>query len=188
MQRCSSRSESNLADPISKWCETSKDLVNSQLWWEGPEFLKKDAKEWPGKMTVSAPIPARREEIKKWKKEESNFHSRVITFDEETRLNPTRYSTMSRLVRVTAWILRFIENCQHSSKESRSKGELTVEELSDSEYSIIKSMQKTAFHSEIDDIKKNKSVQSSSKIVSFQPFIDDDGLLRANSRLANAEF
>ena len=41
------RSESNLADPISKWCETSKDLVNSQLWWEGPEYLKEDEHSWP---------------------------------------------------------------------------------------------------------------------------------------------
>ena len=121
------------------------------------------------------------------KKDEYGFHIRIIELEQESRLNPTRYSSMTRLVRVTAWVLRFIDNCQHTKKD-RKKGELTVEELSDSECSIIRGMQNKVFHSEIETIKKSNIVHPSSKLISFQPFIDDDGILRSNSRLANADY
>ena len=41
------RSEDNLADPVSKWCESSNALVHSSLWWEGPDYLKKDEQYLP---------------------------------------------------------------------------------------------------------------------------------------------
>ena len=41
------RSEDNLADPVSKWCESSRKLVESPLWWKGPEYLTLNEETWP---------------------------------------------------------------------------------------------------------------------------------------------
>ena len=102
-------------------------------------------------------------------------------------MNPKRYSKFVRLVRVTAWVLRFIDNCR-SKKENRLSSELTVEELSDSENSIIRSMQRAYFGREIEAIKSKHEISSSSQLLTYHPFIDDEGMLRSNSRLTNAEF
>ena len=88
---------------------------------------------------------------------EANFSIRSIIFEKESRLSPSRYSSLTRLVRVNAWVSRFIENCQ-TTKNKRRKRELTVEELSDSENSIIRGMQETAFRCDIEALKKNKNV------------------------------
>ena len=63
-----------------------------------------------------------------------------------------------------------------------------MEELSDSENSVICSIQKEHFGEEIEAVKNNQNLSSSSQLISFNPFLDDDGALRSNSRLANAEF
>ena len=91
------------------------------------------------------------------------------------------------MVRVTGWVLRFINNCR-SKRDERIKTDLSVEEINDSELSVIRSMQERAFQSEFEALRKNKNLSNSSQLVSYHPFIDDDQVLRANSRLANAEF
>ena len=118
---------------------------------------------------------------------ESTFHVRTVRLEEESRLNPNRYSKFNRLVRVTAWVIRFISNCR-SKREDRIGTELSVEELSDSELSIISSMQEKSFQSEFEALRKDKKLSNNSQLIGFHPFVDDDQVLRANSRLANAEF
>ena len=163
------------------------ELHEAKIWWSGPEFLSLKPSQWPGKRAVAVvPTTAKQEELKKCKTAESTFTVRVIEVEEESKLNPNRYSSFARLVRVTAWVFRFIENCSRGNDKRIT--DLTTEELSDSENSIIKSVQHNTFSSELKALHKDKAVSASSPIVTFQPFIDDDGLLRSNSRLANAEF
>ena len=163
------------------------DLHQSRLWWNGPEFLSRRISDWPGKLTVNPTPTAEKEEIQKWRNSETSFHIRTITVDEESKLSPKRYSKLIRLIRVTGWVFRFIDNCR-SKKEDRLSTELTVEELNDSETSIIRSMQKEHFRNEIEAIKNKQEISKSSQLLTYHPFIDDDGVLRSNSRLTNAEF
>ena len=164
-----------------------KELEAATLWWNGPDFLQKEQSEWPKKLAVTAQLAARKEETQKWLKQESSFHVTTLNLDEDSRLNPCRFSKFNRLVRVTGWVLRFINNCR-SKRDERIKTDLSVEEINDSELSVIRSMQERAFQSEFEALRKNKNLSNSSQLVSYHPFIDDDQVLRANSRLANAEF
>jgi len=54
-----------------------------------------------------------------------------------------RFSSWRRLIRVTAWTFRFINNCKQDDKVM--KGELTPEEVVDAEIYLIKISQKQAF-------------------------------------------
>ena len=63
------------------------------------------------------------------------FLTTSITSDEETslwRLDPKCFSSWVRLIRVHAWINRLISNSLEG-EEHRTKGELTLNELSDTE-------------------------------------------------------
>ena len=62
-------------------------------------------------------------------------------------LNPSRFSSWLPLTRLLAWIFHFLENCR-IAKETRSYGELTVEEIKDAETYIIREMQQDTFASE----------------------------------------
>ena len=178
--------KTNPADLASRGT-TIEELEEAKIWWNGPDFLNKEPNEWPEKLAVAATPSAKKEESQKWKNLGSTFHVRTLTLEEESRLNPNRYSKFNRLVRVTAWVVRFISNCR-SKRSDRIGTELSVEELRDSELSIIQSTQEKSFQSEFEDLRKEKKLSNSSPLITFHPFVDDDQVLRANSRLANAEF
>ena len=55
-------------------------------------------------------------------------------------LNPDRFSSWKCLTRVRAWVLRFINNCKQVSKGELIQGELSGEEILDTENNIIKEM------------------------------------------------
>ena len=64
---------------------------------------------------------------------------------------------------------------------------LQPEEIKDIEIRLIKSAQREHFQSEFDAIKSGREISSKSKLVGLKPLIDNDELLRCNSRLQYAE-
>ena len=160
------------------------DLATSKLWWEGPSFLTEDQSTWPKNIAEQPTDIAKAEEKST---NSMNFLVRELKLDDESRLQPTRFSSMQRLVHVTAWVSRFVDNCR-KTRDVRTLGELTVDELSDSEYSVISMLQAIHFSSEIAALKTTKPISNSSTLVDLQPFVDDDGLLRANTRLKHADY
>ena len=113
--------------------------------------------------------------------------------EEEWRLKPSRFSKWQRLsltkrlelglslVRVTAWVHRFIANCRKSKKE-RVSGQLTANELQGVEKIIIREAQMEVYCQEITALKEKKSLPKRSSILNLTP-IWKDGLLRSNTRL-----
>ena len=160
------------------------DLISSRLWWEGPVFLTEDPSTWP-KNIAEAPSKDAKEEERN--KNSMTFLIRNLQPDNESRLQPERFSTLRRLIRITAWVTRFTDNCRKTEDE-RQTGELTVDELSDSEDSLIMMLQSNSFQTEIDALRKDKPIASNSDLIGLRPFIDDDGLLRANTRLTHADY
>ena len=102
------------------------------------------------------------------------------------RLDPRKFSKWQRLKRVRAWVNRFIENC--SNPELHRTGELSVEEIQDAELQILISLQRRVFAEEIKMLQVKQPLLPQSKLLPLNPFLDDDGLLRANSRLFNADY
>ena len=133
----------------------SRGTVPSELekftqWWNDPQFLGQDESEWP-----STPVKLEECDAKEMKKNKdarkismetspgvSNSTLTTVTKIEASiwRLDPARFSSWLRLKRVRAWVIRFINNCRlkKQQKNERTKGELTSEEINDSENQLIR--------------------------------------------------
>ncbi|XP_052820244.1 uncharacterized protein LOC128246076 [Mya arenaria] len=188
----------NPSDLLSRGLNITK-LIEDKTWWEGPEFLKENEPEWP---QTSVPESKERQEMKKSANEKNdektfnvNAKDSFTMKDIETRsakqpnvwrLDPTRYSSWKRLKRVNAWVMRFIQNCLLNS-EDRKVGELTFDELQDSERQITQATQKKQFP-EYRDIVNGKLLQKNSILLSLNPVSDTDGVIRSSSRLKYADF
>jgi hypothetical protein len=93
-------------------------------------------------------------------------------------IDTSRFSNFFRLLRAVGWMLRFISNCQ----KGKRRGELSPEELKVARLKLLLSLQKQEFKQELEDLKAQRSLKHS-KIANLNPFIAEDGLLRAGSRL-----
>ena len=119
---------------------TASQLKNNELWWNGPPWLRKGKENWPTGLKLEDS-----DEVKREKKktnvliavaENPSGVSRVIDIN--------RYSTLRRLVRVTALVMRFVENVK-AKKEGRSVNveKLSVIEIASAERLWIKEVQST---------------------------------------------
>ena len=58
--------------------------------------------------------------------------------DQPWRLDPRRFSNWTKLIRVQAWVRRFVDNCRSLNRET---GELKAEEIEDAGIQVIKGAQ-----------------------------------------------
>ena len=101
---------------------------------------------------------------------------------EPDRLDPDRYSCWKKLTQLHAHVTRFISNCR-LPPDLRRKGPVTVDEITDAETFLIKQAQHTAFREEIVTLQGNNQLPHKSKLLLLRPIIDQEGLLRCDSRL-----
>ncbi|XP_064627878.1 uncharacterized protein LOC135487738 [Lineus longissimus] len=188
----------NPADILTRGAKV-KELSDNTLWWNGPEFLLKDHSKWPEQNFGEDKSPS--SERKKssngvfvtLQKEpqpqdkEKNKQDVDEGVAQDWRLNPERYSSWVRLTRVSAWVHRFVENCQQPVGQRRH-GELDAEEIHDAEHQFIRQAQLETFPAEYKAVQKNKALPVASRIQGLRPMIDQDGILRSNGRLEKAEF
>ncbi|CDW58140.1 hypothetical protein TTRE_0000644401 [Trichuris trichiura] len=96
-----------------------------------------------------------------------------------------RYSSFERLLRITAWLFRFVKNCR-LPKEMQNNSLVSVKELLQAERQWFRRVQKGFSEDEINCIVKHKALRSSSKLLMFDPYLDEDRLLRVGGRLESA--
>ena len=164
-------------------------LTENRLWSHGPSFLTESEELWPrNKVETNSSTD---EELKK----SANRNEAPIVLSSMTikptekdwRLDPTRFSSWTRLTRIHAWILCFVQNCQLPS-QVRKEGELIPQEILESEGIIIKEAQEESFPEEYRTLTSGKQISKSSKLVKFTPKLDEDGIIRCNGRLQYTEF
>ena len=112
----------NLADLPTHWSDPTQLTTNSH-WWNGPEWLKKDEEYWPNPLLAQDVPQTCLEEMKsvgnKVKQENSTIVTQVaLEGDLKPAIPFENFSSYQRLLRVLAYVLRFIENCC-SKKMSR---------------------------------------------------------------------
>ena len=182
--------ELNSADYVTRGL-TADEFLNKDTWLNGPDFLQSSEDQWPENKVEK--LQASDNEERKIK---NNRHVWLVASevqlvgqnsthvsDSVNRLDVKRYSDWNHMVRIYAWVYRFIENCKTQSKQLLTSGHLQPEEIRDIEIKLIKSAQVEQFQAEVDAIKSGKEINSKSKLVGLKPFIDNDGLLRCSSRL-----
>jgi len=106
----------NPADYLSKGVNADQ-LKGLDAWWREPTWLSKGVELWPcNASTIEQSPPEER------KTPHAVLHIQIPA----PLLDPSRYSSYWRLLRVTAWIFRSIRNVRFAR---RSSGELTASEL-----------------------------------------------------------
>ena len=186
-------SDNNPADICSRGSLASK-LVANRLWWNGPEFLLKDKDAWPNLPVNPDVITTDPDTWFQLKKESSSNqrkqrNSTVLANVVADRLTTERklnldciiplkgFSSLQRLVRVTAYVLRFVSNLKRKNeKKELSDEDLKQEEIERARELWIREVQGSVLNDEkFDQVK-----------VSLSLYKDDKGILRCGGRLKNA--
>lgn len=158
----------NPADCLSRGLEPQEIHLN-KLWFHGPNKLS-NIDFYHNEVSIEVP--------------DSLPEEKIIHF---IRAQPNSlfkdFSTITKLQRVVAYILRFMHNSRKNAKD-RLKGNLSIFELEGALRVIIKYEQNVYFSNDINSLLSNIPVKSS--LNSLSPFLDGNGVLRVGGRLQNA--
>ncbi|GBN74693.1 hypothetical protein AVEN_206945-1, partial [Araneus ventricosus] len=155
----------NPSDKITRGLSV-KNLVNDQVWWHGPPWLIQQDTSCVSSYDHSDPDPL-----------SIASEERIITLatsaeSVEPVLDIQKFSNLHKLLRVTAYVFRFVKN---SRSEEKTVGHLSTQELSSAMDYWIKLSQFQCFSNEINCIKCNKCIDKSSKLYGLNPKIDEKG-------------
>ncbi|XP_074028331.1 uncharacterized protein [Leptinotarsa decemlineata] len=162
--------EDNVAD------ESTRELflANESRWLIGPEFLTFPKNHWPKE--TDEPLEEMELEMKR-----ETILTTTITHSYLPSLD--RFSKYRRLIRATAWMLRFINNC----RKRKVSTNLEYSEVEKAEEMYIKYVQNECFHQEIADLQNKRTISKSSRIYTLTSLLDDKGILKIGGRLEQAK-
>ncbi|XP_071180616.1 uncharacterized protein [Mytilus edulis] len=157
----------------------AKQLYNNSLWMNGPQWIL-NRENWPT-----------------WTRKIDECSTMVTVSDEKTDDKSTnastqtiscidiqRYRSLEKAIRVTAYVMRFIQNIRNS-KDKRSIGFISVEERCKALKVLIMTVQQETFKDEIESL--NSSSQKKVPLVrQLKLYTDKNGLLRCTGRIQNA--
>ena len=168
----------NIADICSRGCKASE-LTPHSAWARGPAFIWQSEDAWPHESGMMDDVPCvieRKQEVR----------ATLASEDKGGALmDPGRYSSLTRLHRVTAWVLRFCQNCRAGS-DRRSTGPLSASEIAAAELLWLKTAQSDCFADELSALKMKKNISPKSRLLPLCPYIDGEGLIRVGGRLRHA--
>ncbi|XP_075150976.1 uncharacterized protein LOC142225089 [Haematobia irritans] len=171
------RSENNPADLASRGVYPN-DLHNNQLWWHGPPWLANPEYTWPrlDDMTHES-IDLERKYIKVHFSYYSDFEDVL-----------DRFSSFPKSVRVVAYMYRFFYNThpKYRSNFTKQSSNISSAEILQVQKNILIMTQKAYFPNEYLALSAKKGISSSSPILSLNPFIDEEGIMRVCGRLASS--
>ena len=98
-----------------------------------------------------------------------------------------RFSSFTKLIRVTAWVLRFTRHCRIRKDSSNVISPLTVQETVCAENYWLSHSQKDIFTPETAALTSNTPLTSNSTLLCLHPFLDSNGILRVKGREQNSK-
>ncbi|GFV45828.1 DUF5641 domain-containing protein [Trichonephila clavipes] len=144
----------NIADLLSRGC-SPRQMLNSK-WWEGSSWLKQNSEYWP-----DGEISCEPQEVNVERKKTKNAN--VDLANDAPPLLICNVSDCDKMIRVFAWILRFVNNCRKDYNKCKEH-ELSVAEIENSEKQLIL-LSQTYYLPDVESLK-------------FVTFIDNDNILR----------
>ncbi|XP_043654518.1 uncharacterized protein LOC122620904 isoform X3 [Drosophila teissieri] len=165
------RSEHNPADLASRGV-TAEELASSDLWWHGPSWLSQPQVAWPtSHEEVSDPELERRS---------VRCHLACPAWD-----LLERFSNFNRMLRVMAFVQRFINRCRCIPTPSST--DLSSKELAHIQLMLIRQTQRADYPEEYNILQSKGQLPSSSCILNLNPFLDADGIMRSCGRLTASD-
>ncbi|XP_065063286.1 uncharacterized protein LOC135689852 [Rhopilema esculentum] len=137
----------------------------------GPGWLSQDETFWPKRSLQQEPSEECIKEMKA-----RHVMSMFINSEEHhlisTIIDCNRFSSYTKLLRVTAYVLRFVKICRNSVKETE---ELSAQKLEEAEQCWVEDMQSTFKEEKLADLKKHLGNDKDTK-----------GIIRCYGRLNNS--
>lgn len=169
----------NAADLLTRGI-TPIQLQSTQLWFQGPPWLTSES-DWPTWSSTSVHHIHTIEET-----ESATSASKTNTVPQtglHQIIDITRYSKLTKLHRVTAYVLRFITNVRTPSE--KKAGPLTTSELDSAQKLWIKSAQEQVFSNELTNL-KSKSSSRLPLVRQLRLQLNNEGLIYCGGRIHNA--
>ncbi|XP_036140324.1 uncharacterized protein LOC118644157 [Monomorium pharaonis] len=155
------------------------ELIRHDLWWQGPSWLRAPREDWPSEPTSQTM--------------DAGIEERIVALHSETSASwdlATRYSSWPRLVRITAYLFRFLKACRRSNVDppplSSPNKSLSCLEFRSAKTFWLKCIQAELFSDEISSLSKGNQISPKNKLTALRPFLDRDGVLRVGGRLRQA--
>ncbi|XP_055633605.1 uncharacterized protein LOC129773952 [Toxorhynchites rutilus septentrionalis] len=175
-------SKLNVSDEATKW-GSGPCLSASGRWFNGPTFLQLPEEEWP---MPKRSLATTDEELRA-----CHLHQEVLIL--RTPIVYERFSNWNRLLHATAYVIRF--GTIRNQKGTKCSTSLTHEELKAAEILLWKLIQSEVYPDELTILTKNKTVpicerlilEKSSPLRMLTPMLDDEGVLRVDSRISAAQ-
>lgn len=168
---------------------SSRDLVDHQLWWNGPKWLKEAKENWP-----------KQPKLNYGNINENSAHLSVNANTTEIKIKKypdlhNKYSSLSKLIRVTAYIFRFKNNLlfefyqkkQLNNSYRKMTGFLTTKELINSRHYLIRISQEIDFCDKLIELQKQGQILANSSLSKLYPFMDSNLILRLGGRIQNSD-
>ncbi|GFQ96579.1 integrase catalytic domain-containing protein [Trichonephila clavata] len=160
----------NPSDLISRGTSAVK-LAQNELWWHGPPWLKLTPDHWPNRHRDILDSELCSEELEY----RSSVHV-AVTQQRESLVDINRFSSLKKLLKVTAWVFRFVNNARIINKSMNFY--ITADEIQNAEYFWLKYVQYEFYSAEILTLKRNEQLRCSSEIKSLVPYLGEDNLLK----------
>ena len=150
-------------------------LKDSKLWWKGPDWLEKGKDSWPNGSTLEDSPDVSDE------KRKSAQVMLVTKREEEKRVNNVvkleRHGSLARLLRVTAYVMRFVRNLKNKREGIQADvTRLSVEEIEAAERVWIEDVQQS--------LKKREDIEKLSVQLGV---VNEDGMMVCRGRLGNSD-
>ncbi|KAJ8720880.1 hypothetical protein PYW08_006345 [Mythimna loreyi] len=167
------KSAENPADCASRGMSVEQ-LKQHTIWWHGPSWLpsfdKNQSEETPVYDTCEEIRAITTSQVTATKTQPNDVINTILS----------KYSSFARMTRILAWILRI------SARSQPKQSFLTITELRRAKYILIKYVQQYEFAEEIKSLQNQQSVDTKSKLLNLNPYLDEHGLLRVGGRINNA--
>ncbi|XP_062538203.1 uncharacterized protein LOC134206491 [Armigeres subalbatus] len=174
----------NPADRISRGVQP-EDIMHDALWWHGPKFLLDEPQSWPDPIILLSAF-----DVQQQSTEQRQTVTLLCITSDDSLIHD--FSQLSHLLRIAAYCLRFLRNCQ-LPKHDRNVGSITPIEYDSTLKSLIRVAQGKDFQQELRLLQKHKEdplalrkADYKSPLKDLDVWVDDSGLLRINGRLAQS--
>lgn len=175
----------NVADEATKWSK-NPNFESTSRWYHGPDFLYHNMLDWPDDCVVETT----EEELRP--QHHHSLSTPLIQYE--------AFSSFPVLRRKIMIILRFVYNARAKSKGLLKRTQPVFnfcdrDEYRDAEKCLYRLVQREVYTNEANILEENrgrstedfKFVNKSSPIFATNPYMDDDGLIRANGRINAAK-
>ncbi|XP_011883953.1 PREDICTED: uncharacterized protein LOC105571092 [Vollenhovia emeryi] len=157
---------------------TPSQLLNCSTWWTGPHWLSQHESTWP---KVSASLNDN-------DLEERNKQISTVIIDKSSELWDLifRYSSLTKLLRITALCRKFVSllrKCRNSSEEKS----LSITDIEREKLYWVKAIQQSFFSQEIKILSQGQSLPKSNPLLCLTSYLDKQGCIRVGGRLEHSQ-